>query len=179
VVIVVEDDVSTGDMAPDGALGMSVWSNIAACATYMFRRQDPEFHDRAQAWGGGFIVGGHNYGQGSSREHAAIVPVYLGIRAVIARSFARIHRQNLLAQGVLPLVFADHADYHRTQLVIDGVSTACEKQSWRVPRSLRRPLILGTRSCSPCTSSRANALCSWQVACSRIYAPPARTRSAL
>jgi aconitate hydratase len=114
-VIVVEDDVSTGDMAPDGALGMSVWSNIAECAKYMFRRQDPEFHDRVQAWNGGFIVGGHNYGQGSSREHAAIVPVYLGIKAVIARSFARIHRQNLIAQGVLPLVFVDDADYERTQ----------------------------------------------------------------
>ncbi len=114
VVIVVEDDVSTGDMAPDGALGMSVWSNIAECAKYMFRRQDPAFHDRAQAWGGGFIVGGHNYGQGSSREHAAIAPVYLGIKAVIARSFARIHRQNLIAQGVLPLMFADAADYERT-----------------------------------------------------------------
>jgi aconitate hydratase len=114
VVIVVEHDVSTGDMAPDGALGMSVWSNIAECAKYMFRRQDPAFHDRAQAWGGGFIVGGHNYGQGSSREHAAIAPVYLGIKAVIARSFARIHRQNLIAQGVLPLMFADAADYERT-----------------------------------------------------------------
>jgi aconitate hydratase len=128
VVIVVEDDVSTGDMAPDGALGMSVWSNIAECATYMFRRQDPAFHDRARAWGGGFIVGGHNYGQGSSREHAAIAPVYLGIQAVIAQSFARIHRQNLIAQGVLPLVFADEADYDRTRQGdtwrIDGVRQA-------------------------------------------------------
>jgi aconitate hydratase len=115
VVIVVEDDVSTGDMAPDGALGMSLWANIPECAKYMFRRQDPEFHDWALASGGGFIVGGHNYGQGSSREHAALVPLYLGIRAVIAKSFARIHRRNLIAQGILPLVFADAADYDRTQ----------------------------------------------------------------
>jgi aconitate hydratase len=111
--IVVEDDVSTGDMAPDGALGMSVWSNIPECAKYMFRRQDPEFHDRALEWGGGFIVGGHNYGQGSSREHAALSPLHLGIRAVAARSFARIHRRNLIGQGILPLIFADEDDYEK------------------------------------------------------------------
>ena len=115
VTIVVEDDVSTGDMAPDGALGMSVWSNIPECAKYMFRRQDPEFHDRALEWGGGFIVGGHNYGQGSSREHAALAPLHLGIRAVVAKSFARIHRRNLIAQGILPLVFADEDDYERVE----------------------------------------------------------------
>jgi aconitate hydratase len=92
---------------------MSLWSNIPECARYMFRRQDPEFHDRALEWGGGFIVGGHNYGQGSSREHAALAPLHLGIRAVIAKSFARIHRRNLISQGILPLVFADEADYDR------------------------------------------------------------------
>jgi aconitate hydratase len=113
VVIVVEDDVSTGDMAPDGALGMSLWSNIPECAKYMFRRQDPEFHDRALEWGGGFIVGGHNYGQGSSREHAALAPLHLGIRTVVARSFARIHRRNLISQSVLPLLFREEDDYER------------------------------------------------------------------
>ena len=113
IVIVVEDDVSTGDMAPDGALGMSLWSNIPECAKYMFRRQDPEFHDRALEWGGGFIVGGHNYGQGSSREHAALAPLLLGIRAVIARSFARIHRRNLISQSIFPLLFREEDDYER------------------------------------------------------------------
>jgi aconitate hydratase len=113
VVIVVEDDVSTGDMAPDGALGMSVWSNIPECAKYMFRRQDTEFHDRALEWGGGFIVGGHNYGQGSSREHAALAPLHLGIRAVVAKSFARIHRRNLIGQGIMPLTFANESDYEQ------------------------------------------------------------------
>ena len=115
VVIVVEDDVSTGDMAPDGALGMSLWSNIPECAKFMFRRQDPEFHDRALQWGGGFVVGGHNYGQGSSREHAALAPLHLGIRAVVAKSFARIHRRNLISQGILPLLFADEEDYERVE----------------------------------------------------------------
>ncbi len=130
VVIVVEDDVSTGDMAPDGALGMSVWSNIAECAKYMFRRQDPEFHDRALEWGGGFIVGGHNYGQGSSREHAALSPLHLRIRAVVARSFARIHRRNLIGQGILPLTFADEDDYEQVkggdEWKIEGVREAVE-----------------------------------------------------
>lgn len=132
VVIVVEDDVSTGDMAPDGALGMSLWSNIAECAKHMFRRQDPEFHDRALAWGGGFIVGGHNYGQGSSRETAALAPLYLGIRAVVAKSFARIHRRNLIAQGIVPLVFADESDYARIN----------QGDSWRI-EGLRAALEAG------------------------------------
>lgn len=104
VLIVVGDDISTGDMAPDGAIAMSVWSNIDACARFMFQRIDPDFHDRARARGGGIIVGGENYGQGSSREHAALIPVALGVRAVIARSYARIHRRNLLNVGVVPLV---------------------------------------------------------------------------
>jgi aconitate hydratase len=111
VTIVVEDNVSTGDMAPDGSLGMSLWSNIPECARHMFRRQDPDFHDRALEWGGGLIVGGHNYGQGSSREHAALAPLHLGIRAVVAKSFARIHRANLVSQSIVPLLFADEADY--------------------------------------------------------------------
>ena len=113
VVIVVGDDVSTGDMAPDGTLGMSLWSNIPECAKYMFCRQDPEFHDRALEWGGGFIVGGHNYGQGSSREQAALAPLHLGIRAVIAKNFARIHRRNLISQSILPLLFREEDDYKR------------------------------------------------------------------
>ena len=112
VLIVVEDDVSTGDMAPDG-MGMSLWSNIPECAKFMFRRHDPDFHDRALEWGGGFIVGGHNYGQGSSREQAALSALHLGVRAIVAKSFARIHRNNLIGQGILPLVFAEEDDYDR------------------------------------------------------------------
>ena len=122
ILIVVEDDVSTGDMAPDGALGMSLWSNIPECAKHMFRRQDSEFHDRALEKGGGFIVGGHNYGQGSSREHAALSPLHLGIQAVIAKSFARIHRRNLISQGILPLVFVEEADYEQ----------AGEEGAWKI-----------------------------------------------
>jgi predicted aconitate hydratase len=111
VLIVVPDDVSTGDMAPDGALGLAIWSNIPACARYMFRRFDPEFPARAESFGGGIVVAGHNYGQGSSREQAAFAALYLGVRAVVAKSFARIHRTNLIAQAIVPLVFGDEADY--------------------------------------------------------------------
>ena len=83
--IVVADDISTGDMAPDGAIGMAVWSNIAACSRYMFQRIDPDFPERMREWGAGIIVAGHNYGQGSSREHAALSAQHLGVRAVVAR----------------------------------------------------------------------------------------------
>jgi aconitate hydratase len=115
VLIKVPDDVSTGDMAPDGALGLAIWSNIPACARYMFRRFDPDFPARAEEWGGGIVVGGHNYGQGSSREQAAFAALHLGVRAVVAKSFARIHRTNLIAQGIVPLTFAEEGDYDRVE----------------------------------------------------------------
>ena len=107
VLLQVGDDVSTGDMAPDGVIAMSVWSNLAACAPFMFHRIDPGFHDRAVDWGGGIIVAGDNYGQGSSREHAALIPSYLGIRVIAARSYARIHRRNLIAVGIVPLLLGE------------------------------------------------------------------------
>jgi aconitate hydratase len=116
VLIVVRDDVSTGDMVPDGALGVAIWSNIPACARFMFRRFDAAFPARAEEWGGGVVVAGHNYGQGSSREQAAFAALYLGVRAVVAKSFARIHRTNLIAQGILPLVLGDEADYDRVEV---------------------------------------------------------------
>ena len=128
VLIVVGDDISTGDMAPDGAIAMSVWSNIAECARFMFRRLDPDFPDRALAEGGGIIVAGHNYGQGSSREHAALAPLHLGVRAVAARSYARIHRRNLINVGILPLVFRDPGEYSLARAGqrwhIDGLAAA-------------------------------------------------------
>jgi len=128
VLIVVPDDVSTGDMAPDGALGLAVWSNIPACARYMFRRFDPDFPARAKEWGGGIVVGGDNYGQGSSREQAAFAALHLGVRAVVAKSFARIHRTNLLAQGILPLTFVAEADHARAEV----------GQEWTIPVDVGR-----------------------------------------
>lgn len=125
VLAVVGDDISTGDMAPDGVIAMSVWSNLAACAPFMFSRIDPGFHDRALDWGGGIIVAGDNYGQGSSREHAALIPGFLGVRAVAARSYARIHRRNLIAAGIVPLVLpADRIAQVGERWVLQGLGQA-------------------------------------------------------
>jgi aconitate hydratase len=116
VATVQPDDISTGDLAPDGAEVMAYRSNIPAIAEFTFRHRDPEFRKRLEEWGSGFIVGGENYGQGSSREHAALAPLQLGVKAVFAKSFARIHRRNLVAQGILALTFADDADYDRAEV---------------------------------------------------------------
>src|SRR6266540_1778510 len=132
VLIVVGDDISTGDLSPDGAEVMAFRSNVAVMATFVFRRLDPHFAARAREWGGGFIVGGHNYGQGSSREHAALAPKQLGVTAAIAKSFARIHRRNLIAQGIPPLTFANDDDYR----------LAREGDTWELP-DLRRALAEG------------------------------------
>jgi aconitate hydratase len=113
VTIVVGDDVSTGDLAPDGVEVMSFRSNVPEIARFTFRRFDPEYYKKAKEMAPGLIVGGHNYGQGSSREHAALAPLHLGVRAVIAKSFARIHRRNLISQGILPLQFTDQSDYEK------------------------------------------------------------------
>jgi aconitate hydratase len=116
VLIVAPDDISTGDLSPDGATVMAYRSNVPAIAEFTFQHRDKEFPRRAKEWGGGFIVAGHNYGQGSSREHAALAPAQLGVRAVIAKSFARIHRRNLIAQGIVPLLFSDESDYDTAEL---------------------------------------------------------------
>jgi aconitate hydratase len=115
VLIVLPDNVSTGSMAPDGAIVMADRSNVEAIAEYTFMKEDREFVRRAKQWDGGFIVGGENYGQGSSREHAALAPLALGIRCVLAQGFARIHRRNLIAQGLVPLTI-DQATHDRLQV---------------------------------------------------------------
>src|SRR5215212_2092494 len=122
VLIVAPDDITTGDLSPDGATVMAYRSNVPAIAEFTFQHQDKEFPRRAKEWGGGFIVAGHNYGQGSSREHAALAPAQLGVRAVVAKSFARIHRRNLIAQGITPLMFANESDYEKAEL----------GQTWRI-----------------------------------------------
>ena len=105
------DNITTDHILPAGAKVLPLRSNIPAISEYTLTRVDPAFAERAKAAGGGFLVGGENYGQGSSREHAAIVMMYLGVRAVVAKSFARIHFANLINFGVLPLTFASGADY--------------------------------------------------------------------
>ncbi len=107
VLIKLGNNISTGSMAPDGALVMADRSNVPAISRYTFMKEDEGFVKRAEEWGGGFILAGDNYGQGSSREHAAMAPKHLGVKGVLAKSFARIHRRNLIAQGMLPIPVDD------------------------------------------------------------------------
>jgi aconitate hydratase len=111
VLLKLGDNVSTDDILPGGTEIMSLRSNIPEISKYTFCRVDKTFAARALEKNGGFIVGGENYGQGSSREHAALAPKYLGVKAIIAKSFARIHLANLVNFGILPLTFADKQDY--------------------------------------------------------------------
>lgn len=115
LVLKVGDNITTDHIMPAGAKILPYRSNIPKLAEFCFTVCDPTFPARAKAAGDGIIVGGSNYGQGSSREHAALVPMYLGIRCVVAKSFARIHAANLINAGILPLTFADPADYDALQ----------------------------------------------------------------
>lgn len=125
VLIKLGDNITTDHIMPAGAKILPYRSNIPKLSEFCFTVCDPTFPARARAAGDGIIVGGSNYGQGSSREHAALVPMYLGIRCVVAKSFARIHAANLINAGILPLTFADPADYDALQpgahLRIDGI----------------------------------------------------------
>ena len=115
VLIRLEDDITTDHIMPAGAKVLPLRSNLPAISEFVFHMVDETFPARAKAAGGGFIVAGHNYGQGSSREHAALAPRYLGVRAVLVKSFARIHLANLVNFGILPLTFVDAADYAKVQ----------------------------------------------------------------
>jgi len=110
----VEDDITTDHIMPAGAKILPLRSNIPEISKFVFSVIDENFHDASLEKGGGFIVGGDNYGQGSSREHAAIAPKYLGIKAVIVKSFARIHLANLINFGIVPLTFVNKEDYDKT-----------------------------------------------------------------
>ena len=114
--IVVEDNITTDHIMPSNAKLLPYRSNIPYLSNYCLAPCDAQFPQRALDNGGGFIVGGSNYGQGSSREHAALAPVYLGIKGVAVKSFARIHKNNLINNGILPLVFANEADYDTIEL---------------------------------------------------------------
>lgn len=115
VLIKLGDHITTDDILPGGSEVLPFRSNIPAISRYTFSRLDPGFAERALEAKRGVIVGGDNYGQGSSREHAALAPMFLGIRAVLAKSFARIHLNNLINYGILPLVFEDPKDYLRLE----------------------------------------------------------------
>lgn len=128
VLLKMEDNITTDHIMPSNAKLLPYRSNIPYLSDYCLTPVDADFPARAKAEKGGILVAGQNYGQGSSREHAALVPLYLGIRAVVAKSFARIHRDNLINNGILPLTFADEGDYDSIspmdELTLPGVREA-------------------------------------------------------
>ena len=129
----VDDNITTDHIMPAGAKILPLRSNIPEISKHCFKVCDPEFPARARALGKSVIVGGANYGQGSSREHAALAPLYLGVKAVITKSFARIHAANLINAGILPLTFADPADYDKLaegdEIVLSDIFAAVEAGS--------------------------------------------------
>lgn len=144
VLLKVGDDVSTDDIMPAGAEVLPFRSNIPAISRYVFHRIDSGYYERAMFHQstGSLVVGGHNYGQGSSREHAAMAPRYLGLRAVIAKSFARIHAQNLINFGILPLKFKNGDDWEDIHLNddirLDGLHSALPEGFSIIARNLTR-----------------------------------------
>ncbi len=134
VLMKVGDNISTDHILPAGAKILPLRSNLPAISDYVFAGLDPGFVRRAKEKGGGFIIGGENYGQGSSREHAALAPKFLGVKAVIVKSFARIHLANLVNFGILPLKFANPADYVKIDV---GDFLQCH-----LPKTLNSALIL-------------------------------------
>ena len=128
VMLKVEDNITTDHIMPAGAKILPYRSNVPYLSKFCFGVCDKEFPERCLNEGGGFIIGGANYGQGSSREHAALVPLYLGIRAVITKSFARMHKANLINSGIIPLTFKNEDDYDKisqnTSLTLKNISEA-------------------------------------------------------
>ena len=131
VLIKVGDNITTDHIMPSNAKLLPFRSNIPYLSDYCLAPCNPEFPKRAKENGGGFIIGGSNYGQGSSREHAALAPLYLGIKAVLAKSFARIHMANLINNGIMPLVFSNAGDYDKIdefdELVIENALAGVEE----------------------------------------------------
>jgi aconitate hydratase len=122
------DNITTDDITPAGTW-LKYRSNVPKYSESVFAQIDAKFHEKAKAAGGGFVIGGENYGQGSSREHAALCPMYLGIKAIVAKSFARIHKDNLVNFGILPLTFENPADY-------DGIQDGDELEMPGINKSL-------------------------------------------
>jgi aconitate hydratase len=137
VAIKVGDDISTDTIMPAGSKILPLRSNIEAISEFVFHQVDPDFHKNSKRLGSTVVVGGENYGQGSSREHAALAPRYLGVRAKIARSFARIHKANLCNFGILPLIFRDPGDYDRldsgAKVIFPGIKKHIENGDTEIP----------------------------------------------
>lgn len=137
VALKAEDNLSTDGIMPAGSKILPLRSNIAAISEYVFHQVDPDFVERIRKIDNGVVIGGDNYGQGSSREHAALAPRYLGIRVKLAKSFARIHKANLCNFGIVPLVFKNPADYDDLevgdQLVFDNIRQHLEQDNVEIP----------------------------------------------
>jgi len=133
VVLKVGDNITTDHILPAGAKILPLRSNIPAIAEHVFESIDPDFVKRTKQLGGGIVVGGENYGQGSSREHAALAPMFLGIKAIVAKSYARIHRANLINFGILPLIFKEISDFtiieQGDKLIIKNILETLKKGS--------------------------------------------------
>lgn len=129
-ILKVGDNITTDHIMPAGAKILPYRSNIPYLSQFCFKQCDPDFAENCKKEGKGIIIGGANYGQGSSREHAALVPLYLGIKAVITKSFARIHKANLVNAGIIPLTFVNESDYDRIdqgdELELNGIRAAIE-----------------------------------------------------
>ena len=131
LILKVGDNITTDHIMPAGAKILPYRSNVPKLSEFCFTVCDKDFPERAKAKGGGVILGGQNYGQGSSREHAALVPLYLGVKAVIAKSFARIHMANLINFGIVPMTLENESDYDRIaegdEIAVEGFKSAIEK----------------------------------------------------
>lgn len=146
VLLKVGDNITTDHIMPAGAKILPLRSNIPKISEYVFEVVDPNFAERAKKNKGGFIIGGGNYGQGSSREHAALAPMYLGVKFVLTKSFARIHRANLMNFGILPLNFKKDADYGEfkegDELKIENVHEALKKNEPLKVKNLRTKKVM-------------------------------------
>lgn len=157
VLLKVTDNITTDHIMPAGAKILPLRSNIPAISQYVFAAVDPTFAQRALEKGSGIIVGGQNYGQGSSREHAALAPMYLGIKAVIAKSFARIHKANLVNFGILPLTFTAEADY-------DQISQGDQLEILNLQEQLNQEVITVTNKTKETSFTVQNSLTARQKA---------------
>jgi len=153
VLLKLGDNITTDDILPAGTQVLPYRSNIPIISKFTFKNIDETFYERAinaKSKGGGIIVGGENYGQGSSREHAAIAPMYLGIKAVIVKSFARIHRANLINFGIIPLMFADSNDYEKIEkadiLEIKNLIEGIKNNQWYEVKNLTKDFVFYVKS---------------------------------
>lgn len=144
VLIKLGDNITTDHIMPSNAKLLPYRSNVPCLAEFCLTPCDPEFPKRAKENGGGFIVGGSNYGQGSSREHAALAPLQLGIKGVVAKSFARIHMANLINSGILPMTFVKEEDYNR---IDSGDDLVMEKAKEQVKAGNELIIINRTKNC--------------------------------